>query len=132
MVNSLHLRCTRLQQKSKYVLLQLSTRCNMSTEESQRVVYFPCLVRIVSYQSHHTIYCYSITVSQNTSSVLNDRLTLFLVMYSIFTFFGMFLEVAALWAYRKENAPTSMTQEKNDGSRAPLDAPVDPAPTTTV
>lgn len=44
----------------------------------------------------------------------------------------MFLEVAALWAYRKENAPTSTNQEKNDGTRAPLDAPVGPAPTTTV
>lgn len=53
-------------------------------------------------------------------------------IYSIFTFFGMFLEVAALWAYRKENAPTSTNQEKNDGTRAPLDAPVGPAPTTTV
>ncbi|KAJ5241691.1 uncharacterized protein N7469_000018 [Penicillium citrinum] len=56
----------------------------------------------------------------------------FIFLAFIFTFFGMFLEVAALWAYRKENAPTSTNQEKNDGTRAPLDAPVGPAPTTTV
>jgi hypothetical protein len=51
---------------------------------------------------------------------------------SIFTFFGMFLEVAALWAYRKENTPAPAVQEKDNGTRAPLDAPVGPAPGAAV
>ena len=44
----------------------------------------------------------------------------------------MFLEVAALWAYRKGNAPAPVVQEKDDGTRAPLDAPVGPAPAAVV
>ena len=41
----------------------------------------------------------------------------------------MFLEVASLWAYRKENAPVQSLHEKNGaGLRSPLDAPID-APT---
>lgn len=58
---------------------------------------------------------------------------------SIFTFFGMFLELASLWAYQKENAGGQTTQEKHEaGARAPLDAPIDapvrytPAPAGTV
>jgi hypothetical protein len=53
---------------------------------------------------------------------------------SIFTFFGMFLEVAALWAYRKETNPNTRTtaaEEKIEtGTRMPLDAPAGPAPGT--
>lgn len=48
-----------------------------------------------------------------------------LITRSIFTFFGMFLEVAALWAYRKENAAPA--HEKNGAARAPLDGPAEPA-----
>ncbi|OOQ83536.1 hypothetical protein PEBR_35407 [Penicillium brasilianum] len=53
---------------------------------------------------------------------------------SIFTFFGMFLEVAGLWAYRKENAAAAPVHEKHEpGARAPLDAPVEQsAPAGTV
>lgn len=54
---------------------------------------------------------------------------------SIFTFFGVFLEVAALWAYRKGNT-TAPIHEKHcaeAGPRAPLDAPAEPvAPAGTV
>ncbi|KAJ5727022.1 hypothetical protein N7493_006049 [Penicillium malachiteum] len=51
---------------------------------------------------------------------------------SIFTFFGMFLEVASLWAYRKENTAQPVV-EKHDGTRAPLDAPTETtAPATAV
>ena len=38
----------------------------------------------------------------------------------------MFLEVAALWAYRKEGSARTV-HEKHDGARPPLDAPADPA-----
>lgn len=44
----------------------------------------------------------------------------------------MFLEVAALWAYRKEANVAPAVQEKNDGTRVPLDAPVGPAPAAVV
>ncbi|KAJ5376044.1 hypothetical protein N7509_012930 [Penicillium cosmopolitanum] len=56
----------------------------------------------------------------------------FIFLAFIFTFFGMFLQVAALWAYRKGNAPAPVVQEKDDGTRAPLDAPVGPAPAAVV
>ncbi|CAI7632296.1 unnamed protein product [Penicillium manginii] len=56
----------------------------------------------------------------------------FIFLAFIFTFFGMFLEVAALWAYRKENTPAPAVQEKDNGTRAPLDAPVGPAPGAAV
>lgn len=56
----------------------------------------------------------------------------FIFLAFVFTFFGMFLEVAALWAYRKENNPTPAVQEKNEGPRTPLDAPVGPAPAAAV
>lgn len=46
--------------------------------------------------------------------------------HSIFTFFGMFIEVAALWAYRKEH-PAAPAHEKNGAGRAPLDGPAEPA-----
>ncbi|KAJ5087191.1 hypothetical protein N7456_010807 [Penicillium angulare] len=52
----------------------------------------------------------------------------FIFLAFVFTFFGMFLEVASLWAYRKEN-PTQTVTEKHDGTRPPLDAPAEvPAP----
>lgn len=44
---------------------------------------------------------------------------------SICTFFGMFLEVAGLWAYHKEN--TTPAHEKNGAGRPPLDGPAEPA-----
>lgn len=50
---------------------------------------------------------------------------------SIFTFFAIFLEVASLWAYRRENVTPDPHREKNGAShpapagRAPLDAPAD-------
>lgn len=50
----------------------------------------------------------------------------FIFLAFIFTFFGMFLEVAGLWAYRKENTTTGPGHEKNEpGTRPPLDAPVE-------
>lgn len=49
-----------------------------------------------------------------------------ILVSSIFTFFGMFLEVAGLWAYRKENAVAAPVHEKTaPGTRPPLDAPVE-------
>ncbi|KAF3401937.1 hypothetical protein F1880_009894 [Penicillium rolfsii] len=58
----------------------------------------------------------------------------FIFLAFIFTFFGMFIEVASLWAYRKENATVAPIHEKTQpGGRAPLDAPVEPtAPAGTV
>ncbi|KAJ5979715.1 hypothetical protein N7481_007013 [Penicillium waksmanii] len=56
----------------------------------------------------------------------------FIFLAFIFTFFGMFLEVAALWAYRKGNTPAPAVQEKDDGTRVPLDGPVGPAPAAVV
>ncbi|KAJ6023704.1 hypothetical protein N7540_004501 [Penicillium herquei] len=56
----------------------------------------------------------------------------FIFLAFIFTFFGMFLEVASLWAYRKENTVQPVV-EKHDGTRAPLDAPAETtAPATAV
>ncbi|KAJ5119335.1 hypothetical protein N7448_010004 [Penicillium atrosanguineum] len=54
---------------------------------------------------------------------------------SFFTFCGVFLEVAALWAYRKGNRSVAPIHEKNGapGTRAPLDAPAETtAPAGTV
>lgn len=51
------------------------------------------------------------------------------------TFFGVFLEVAALWAYRKENTTAegavAEEQKVEAGARPPLDAPT-AAPAGTV
>lgn len=46
----------------------------------------------------------------------------------------MFIEVAGLWAYRRENATAAPIHEKTQpGARAPLDAPVEQnAPAGTV
>ncbi|KAJ5886016.1 uncharacterized protein N7473_008690 [Penicillium subrubescens] len=50
----------------------------------------------------------------------------FIFLAFIFTFFGMFLEVASLWAYRKETATAAPIAEKTQpGVRPPLDAPVE-------
>ncbi|KAI9926137.1 hypothetical protein ASPWEDRAFT_622364 [Aspergillus wentii DTO 134E9] len=55
----------------------------------------------------------------------------FMFLTFIFTFFAIFLEVASLWAYRRENATPDPHREKNGAShpapagRAPLDAPAD-------
>ncbi|EKV06722.1 hypothetical protein PDIG_68290 [Penicillium digitatum PHI26] len=50
--------------------------------------------------------------------------------YLIFTFCGMFLEVAALWANRRENTtPRTEDDKVNSGTRPPLDAPAAPAGT---
>jgi hypothetical protein len=45
--------------------------------------------------------------------------------HSIFTFIGMFLEVAALWAHRRQTNVTRQTavEDKEAGPRQPLDAP---------
>ncbi|KAJ5188972.1 hypothetical protein N7491_005294 [Penicillium cf. griseofulvum] len=55
----------------------------------------------------------------------------FIFLAFIFTFFGMLLEVAALWAYRRENNSNhSATEPKyNSGTRPPMDAPAAPAGT---
>ncbi|KAB8233853.1 hypothetical protein ETB97_011942 [Aspergillus alliaceus] len=46
----------------------------------------------------------------------------FIFLTFIFTFFGMFLEVLGLWAYRRENTPV---REKTGGAHGgPADAPV--------
>ncbi|PYH97483.1 hypothetical protein BO71DRAFT_318317 [Aspergillus ellipticus CBS 707.79] len=47
----------------------------------------------------------------------------FIFLAFIFTFFSIFLEVGALWAYRRENAPV---REKHTGGAhgGPADAPV--------
>ncbi|KAJ5130008.1 uncharacterized protein N7515_006047 [Penicillium bovifimosum] len=59
----------------------------------------------------------------------------FIFLAFIFTFIGMFLEVAALWAYRRENNtvqhPVSEEHKVETGSRVPLDAPT-AAPAGTV
>ncbi|KAJ6153588.1 hypothetical protein N7470_006547 [Penicillium chermesinum] len=57
----------------------------------------------------------------------------FIFLAFIFTFFGAFIEVASLWAYRKENS-SGPVHEKHDGTRAPLDAPAPAAeqPAATV
>ncbi|PLB44902.1 hypothetical protein P170DRAFT_367107 [Aspergillus steynii IBT 23096] len=48
----------------------------------------------------------------------------FIFLAFIFTFFGMFLEVLGLWAYRREN-PTPPVREKTGGAHGgPADAPV--------
>ncbi|CAI7601958.1 unnamed protein product [Penicillium bialowiezense] len=48
----------------------------------------------------------------------------FIFLAFVFTFFGMFLEVAALWAHRKENTTHQPTvTDKEIGPRQPLDAP---------
>ena len=69
-----------------------------------------------------------------TITTLIDRLTP--LELSIFTFCGVFLEVAALWAYRKGNRSVAPIHEKNGavpGTRAPFDAPVEAtAPAGTV
>jgi len=51
----------------------------------------------------------------------------FMFLAFFFTFCGIFLEVAALWAYRKENQSSAPVHEKYGaaGTRAPLDAPVE-------
>jgi hypothetical protein len=59
----------------------------------------------------------------------------FMFLAFFFTFCGIFLEVAALWAYRKENHSAAPVHEKfgAGGTRAPLDAPAEPtAPAGTV
>ncbi|KAJ5486834.1 hypothetical protein N7530_001134 [Penicillium desertorum] len=53
----------------------------------------------------------------------------FIFLAFIFTFFGMFLEVAGLWAYRKENSTHHTNDKANSGNRPPLDAPAAPAGT---
>ncbi|KAJ5550264.1 hypothetical protein N7535_001797 [Penicillium sp. DV-2018c] len=59
----------------------------------------------------------------------------FIFVAFIFTFIGMFLEVAALWAYRRENVAARPAVADDDkletGSRVPLDAPT-AAPAGTV
>ncbi|KAJ5198650.1 uncharacterized protein N7498_007767 [Penicillium cinerascens] len=59
----------------------------------------------------------------------------FIFLAFIFTFFGVFLEIAALWAYRKGNTagPIHEKHGAGAGGRAPLDAPAEPvAPAGTV
>ncbi|KAJ5118291.1 uncharacterized protein N7443_007220 [Penicillium atrosanguineum] len=59
----------------------------------------------------------------------------FMFLAFFFTFCGVFLEVAALWAYRKGNRSVAPIHEKNGapGTRAPLDAPAETtAPAGTV
>ncbi|KAJ5151606.1 hypothetical protein N7492_009901 [Penicillium capsulatum] len=52
----------------------------------------------------------------------------FIFLAFIMTFLGMFLEVASLWAYRKENSTAQPIPEKTvPGARVPLDAPVEHA-----
>ncbi|CAI7669640.1 unnamed protein product [Penicillium palitans] len=57
----------------------------------------------------------------------------FIFLTFIFTFFGMLLEVVALWAYRNENSTShrSATEDKanHGGARPPMDAPAAPAGT---
>ncbi|KAJ5667728.1 uncharacterized protein N7477_006298 [Penicillium maclennaniae] len=69
-----------------------------------------------------------------TITTLINRLTP--LEFSIFTFFGVFLELAALWAYRKANHAVAPVHEKSSaapGTRAPFDAPVEAtAPAGTV
>lgn len=43
----------------------------------------------------------------------------------------MFLEVASLWAYRKEHSNQPVV-EKHDGAHPPLDAPAGTAPANNV
>ncbi|KAF9894456.1 hypothetical protein FE257_007959 [Aspergillus nanangensis] len=49
----------------------------------------------------------------------------FIFLAFIFTFFGMFLEVAGLWAYARENEPR---REKHGAHGGPADAPIDTTP----
>ncbi|KAI9043228.1 uncharacterized protein KD926_004412 [Aspergillus affinis] len=47
----------------------------------------------------------------------------FIFLAFIFTFFGMFLEVLGLWAYRREN-PTPVREKTGGAHGGPADAPV--------
>ncbi|CAI7617107.1 unnamed protein product [Penicillium glandicola] len=87
---------------------------------------------IFSAQDYSTRRCYfAIPAGLNCRRKRANEAFIFLAF--IFTFFGMFLEVAALWAYRKETTTTQHTEEDkvNAGTRAPLDAPTS-APAGTV
>lgn len=61
----------------------------------------------------------------NMTIELKYRLTL--IESSFFTFCGVFLEVAALWAYRKDTHSAAPGHEKYGagGTREPLDAPAE-------
>lgn len=50
----------------------------------------------------------------------------FIFLAFIFTFFGMFLEVLGLWAYRREN-PTVVREKTGGAHGGPADAPVEQA-----
>ncbi|CAI7649367.1 unnamed protein product [Penicillium discolor] len=85
---------------------------------------------IFSAQDYSTRRCYSaIPAGLNCKRKRANEAFIFLAF--IFTFFGMFLEVAALWAYRRENTTVQHTEEDkaNAGTCPPLDAPAAPAGT---
>ncbi|KAJ6138778.1 hypothetical protein N7471_005264 [Penicillium samsonianum] len=85
---------------------------------------------IFSAQDYSTRRCYwAIPAGLNCKRKRANEAFIFLAF--IFTFFGMLLEVAALWAYRKENTTTQRTEEDkvNSGTRPPHDTPAAPAGT---
>ncbi|CAG8935606.1 unnamed protein product [Penicillium salamii] len=80
---------------------------------------------IFSAQDYSTRACY-FTSPSGVGCTRKKANEAFIFLAFIFTFFGMFLEVAALWAYRKENTHTThqpAVSDKEAGPRQPLDAP---------
>ncbi|KAJ5985598.1 hypothetical protein N7499_008114 [Penicillium canescens] len=81
---------------------------------------------IFAAQDYNSRWCY-FTLPSGIGCQYKKANEAFIFLAFIFTFFGMFLEVAALWAYRKEtnpNARTTAAEEKIEtGTRMPLDAP---------
>ncbi|KAK4871090.1 hypothetical protein LT330_000327 [Penicillium expansum] len=86
---------------------------------------------IFSAQDYSTRRCYhAIPAGLNCKRKRANEAFIFLAF--IFTFFGIFLEVAALWAYRRGNThipPRTEEDKVNSGTRPPLDAPAAPAGT---
>ncbi|QQK40837.1 MARVEL-like domain [Penicillium digitatum] len=84
---------------------------------------------IFSAQDYSTRRCYNaIPAGLKCKRKRANEAFIFLVF--IFTFCGMFLEVAALWANRRENTtPRTEDDKVNSGTRPPLDAPAAPAGT---
>ncbi|KAF9251046.1 hypothetical protein DTO006G1_4084 [Penicillium roqueforti] len=82
---------------------------------------------IFSAQDYSTRRCYyAIPAGLNCNSKRANEAFIFLAF--IFTFFGIFLETAALWAYRKENTTERSYEDKvHIETRPPLDAPTVPA-----
>lgn len=102
------------------MLLQFSTRYFLQPQEGERGLHVPDLVSFYSQNQSPDLPNLYQSTAQHGKVLTSVR--------SFFTFCGIFLEVASVWAYRKENA--APVHEKNGapgGPRPPLDAPAEPA-----